>query len=163
MPACKEITQILGHGHTAHPKPKDLVFQYRAIKMLRRQSCCVNPWTRLSRTKSYHRSPLLRSSYATVTDQTSYPDPGEKLCGFTLKRKIHAPELQLTALQLQHDGTGAEHLHIAREDRNNVFSIGFKTNPPDRTGVPHILEHTTLCGSKKFVDPNERGILSTPC
>jgi Zn-dependent M16 (insulinase) family peptidase len=40
-------------------------------------------------------------------------------------------------------------VHIARDDSNNVFSIGFKTNPPDATGVPHILEHTTLCGSQK--------------
>lgn len=61
------------------------------------------------------------------------------------------PELELTALHLQHDKTGAEYLHVARDDANNVFSIGFKTNPPDDTGVPHILEHTTLCGSEKFV------------
>ena len=39
---------------------------------------------------------------------------------------------------------------MARDDTNNVFSIGFKTNPPDNTGVPHILEHTTLCGSKRY-------------
>ncbi|CAK7563067.1 MAG: Mitochondrial presequence protease [Sporothrix epigloea] len=76
--------------------------------------------------------------------------PGEKLHGFTLLRTKHVPELELTALHLQHDKTGAEHLHIARDDSNNVFSIGFKTNPPDDTGVPHILEHTTLCGSEKY-------------
>lgn len=60
------------------------------------------------------------------------------------------PELELIAFQLQHDKTGADYLHIARDDSNNVFSIGFKTNPPDDTGVPHILEHTTLCGSEKY-------------
>ncbi|CAK7202369.1 Mitochondrial presequence protease [Sporothrix eucalyptigena] len=76
--------------------------------------------------------------------------PGEKLHGFTVLRTKHVPELELTALHLQHDKTGAEHLHIARDDSNNVFSIGFKTNPPDDTGVPHILEHTTLCGSEKY-------------
>jgi Zn-dependent M16 (insulinase) family peptidase len=59
------------------------------------------------------------------------------------------PELELTAVHLEHDQTGAQHLHVARNDANNVFSIGFKTNPPDATGVPHILEHTTLCGSEK--------------
>jgi presequence protease len=78
--------------------------------------------------------------------------PGDKLHGFTLLRTKHVPELELTALHLQHDQTGADYLHIAREDSNNVFSIGFKTNPPDDTGVPHILEHTTLCGSQKCVD-----------
>ena len=74
---------------------------------------------------------------------------GEKLHGFTLLRSKNVPELELTALHLQHDKTGADYLHVAREDKNNVFSIGFKTNPPDDTGVPHILEHTTLCGSEK--------------
>jgi len=60
------------------------------------------------------------------------------------------PELELTALHLEHDRTGADYLHIARQDANNVFSIAFKTNPPDATGVPHILEHTTLCGSRRY-------------
>ncbi|QYS94680.1 Mitochondrial presequence protease [Trichoderma simmonsii] len=86
----------------------------------------------------------------TVTDLALYPKPGSKLHGFTLVRAKHVPELELTALQLQHDKTGADYLHIARDDTNNVFSIGFKTNPPDDTGVPHILEHTTLCGSDKY-------------
>ncbi|CBX97173.1 similar to presequence protease [Plenodomus lingam JN3] len=81
---------------------------------------------------------------------SSFPNVGEKLHGFTLKRVKQVPELELTALHLEHDKTGADYLHIAREDANNVFSIGFKTNPPDATGVPHILEHTTLCGSQKY-------------
>lgn len=67
-----------------------------------------------------------------------------------MKRSQHVPELELTALHLEHDKTGAQHLHIAREDKNNVFAIGFKTNPPDHTGVPHILEHLVLCGSEKY-------------
>ncbi|KAK4127889.1 hypothetical protein N657DRAFT_566291 [Parathielavia appendiculata] len=85
-----------------------------------------------------------------ATDLSQLPKVGEKLHGFTLLRTKHVPELELTALHLRHDKTGAEHLHIARDDSNNVFSIGFKTNPPDDTGVPHILEHTTLCGSEKY-------------
>lgn len=93
--------------------------------------------------------PSGRHSYATITDLSNYPKPGEQLHGFTFKRTKHVPELQLTAFHLQHEKTGAEYLHVAREDKNNVFSIGFKTNPPDDTGVPHILEHTTLCGSEK--------------
>jgi len=85
-----------------------------------------------------------------VTDLGLFPKVGEKLHGFTLVRSKHVPELELTALHLQHDKTGADYLHIARDDSNNVFSIGFKTNPPDDTGIPHILEHTTLCGSEKY-------------
>lgn len=90
-----------------------------------------------------------RRCYAAVTHVDNFPQVGEQLHGFTLKRVKQVPELELTALHLQHDKTGAEYLHIAREDANNVFSIGFKTNPPDATGVPHILEHTTLCGSER--------------
>ncbi|KAL1591561.1 Mitochondrial presequence protease [Paraconiothyrium brasiliense] len=93
---------------------------------------------------------LLRRGYAAVTDPSSLPQVGEQLHGFTLKRVKQVPELELTALELHHDKTGAQYLHIARDDANNVFSIGFKTNPPDDTGVPHILEHTTLCGSEKY-------------
>lgn len=77
---------------------------------------------------------------------------GAVLHGFSLKRKKHVPELQLTAFHLNHEKTGAEYLHVARDDKNNVFSIGFKTNPPNATGVPHILEHTTLCGSEKYFE-----------
>lgn len=85
---------------------------------------------------------------ASLTDAQQY-QPGETLHGFTFKRTKYVPELQLTASSLEHEKTGAEYLHIARDDKNNVFSVGFKTNPPDDTGVPHILEHTTLCGSQK--------------
>ncbi|KAH6636865.1 Metalloenzyme, LuxS/M16 peptidase-like protein [Chaetomium tenue] len=95
------------------------------------------------------RSTATRAARA-ATDLSQLPKTGEKLHGFTLLRTKHVPELELTALHLRHDKTGAEHLHIARDDSNNVFSIGFKTNPPDDTGIPHILEHTTLCGSEKY-------------
>jgi Zn-dependent M16 (insulinase) family peptidase len=76
---------------------------------------------------------------------------GERLHGFTVQQRKHVAELHLTAILLKHDKTGADYLHVARDDKNNVFSIGFKTNPPDATGVPHILEHTTLCGSERLV------------
>ncbi|KAK5173600.1 Mitochondrial presequence protease [Saxophila tyrrhenica] len=91
-----------------------------------------------------------RRSYASVTDLERLPKQGAQLHGFTLQRTKHVPELELSALHFQHDKTGADYLHVARDDQNNVFSIGFKTNPPDATGVPHILEHVTLCGSEKY-------------
>ncbi|KAF2280939.1 uncharacterized protein EI97DRAFT_14650 [Westerdykella ornata] len=91
-----------------------------------------------------------RRGYAAVAGISDLPKVGEQLHGFTVKRVKQVPELELTALHLVHDKTGAEYLHIARDDSNNVFSIGFKTNPPDDTGVPHILEHTTLCGSERY-------------
>ncbi|TKA71878.1 hypothetical protein B0A55_06336 [Friedmanniomyces simplex] len=102
----------------------------------------VAPYTRALRLPSRRR-------YASVTDLSSLPQ-GSNIHGFTLQRTKQIPALELTALHFQHDRTGADCLHLAREDRNNVFSIGFKTNPPDATGVPHILEHVTLCGSENF-------------
>lgn len=86
---------------------------------------------------------------STVTSLESFPGVGEKLHGFTVQEKKHVPELHLTAVRLTHDKTDADYMHVAKDDQNNVFGIGFKTNPPDATGVPHILEHTTLCGSEK--------------
>ena len=97
------------------------------------------------------RRPSSRCGYATVLNSEDGPKAGDTIHGFTLKRTKHVPELELTAFHLEHDTTGAEYLHVARDDKNNVFSIGFKTNPPDDTGVPHILEHTTLCGSHRLV------------
>ena len=93
---------------------------------------------------------LSRRRYASVTDVQAYPKPGENIHGFTLEQIKYVPELHLTALRLKHEKTGAEYLHVARDDKNNVFAINFKTNPIDRTGLPHILEHVTLCGSEKY-------------
>ncbi|QEU62120.1 Cym1 [Kluyveromyces lactis] len=92
-------------------------------------------------------------NYATKYAQSrvlrKYP-VGGVFHGYEVKRLLPVPELKLTAVDLLHNQTGSQHLHIDRDDNNNVFSIGFKTNPPDSTGVPHILEHTTLCGSHKY-------------
>lgn len=90
-----------------------------------------------------------RRHFATVTELQKLPKIGDTLQGFTLQDAKHVPELELTALHFRHDKTDAEYLHVARDDKNNAFSIGFKTNPPDATGVPHILEHVTLCASEK--------------
>jgi len=105
----------------------------------------VAPYTRALRLSRA----ITRRNYASVTDLSRLPQPGARLHGFTLQRTRHVPELELSVLHFQHDKTGADYLHVARDDKNNVFSIGFKTNPPDATGVPHILEHVTLCGSEK--------------
>lgn len=51
---------------------------------------------------------------------------------------------------LRHKKSGARVAVLSNEDDNKVFYIGFRTPPMDETGVPHIIEHTTLCGSEKF-------------
>uniref|UniRef100_A0A8C4IA78 Pitrilysin metalloproteinase 1 n=1 Tax=Dicentrarchus labrax TaxID=13489 RepID=A0A8C4IA78_DICLA len=76
--------------------------------------------------------------------------PGEKIHGFTVREVVAVPDLFLTAVKLTHDKTGAQYLHAARDDSNNLFSVQFRTTPMDSTGVPHILEHTVLCGSERY-------------
>jgi len=75
---------------------------------------------------------------------------GNILHGFEVKEVSNIEELFLTAIRLEHMTTGAEYLHLVRDDSNNVFCIGFRTTPMDSTGLPHILEHTTLCGSERY-------------
>lgn len=75
---------------------------------------------------------------------------GQRIHGYTVKKTQHIPELSLNAIHLENDTTTSQHLHLSTKDTNNVFSIAFKTNPPDSTGTPHILEHITLCGSKSY-------------
>ena len=50
----------------------------------------------------------------------------------------------------RHLQSGARHLHLASKDDNNAFLVAFRTFPEDSTGVAHILEHVTLCGSAAF-------------
>lgn len=75
---------------------------------------------------------------------------GSQIHGYVIERVESVAEFNLVAVALQHQLTGSKHLHIDRADNNNAFSIIFKTNTPNNTGLPHILEHTTLCGSEKY-------------
>lgn len=59
-------------------------------------------------------------------------------------------DVQSDGFILRHKKSGARIAVLSNNDDNKVFYIGFRTPPEDETGVPHIIEHTTLCGSKKF-------------
>ena len=65
-------------------------------------------------------------------------------------RSERIDSLNLTLQEFQHIKTGALHYHMEAENTENVFLVGFRTVPMDSTGVAHILEHTALCGSKKY-------------
>lgn len=69
---------------------------------------------------------------------------------FELIHEQDIPELKTGAKLLHHIKTGARLLSLSNEDENKVFGITFRTPPIDSTGVPHILEHSVLCGSRKF-------------
>ncbi len=69
---------------------------------------------------------------------------------YDLLQQIKIEELQSLAYYLKHKKSGARVVVLENEDENKVFSIGFRTPPSDSTGVPHILEHSVLCGSTKY-------------
>lgn len=70
--------------------------------------------------------------------------------GFLLVSHQDISELRIAASLYRHERTGAELLSLQVDDPNKVFCITFKTPPSDSTGVPHILEHAVLCGSRKY-------------
>lgn len=69
---------------------------------------------------------------------------------FQLVSKEYIEELKAEAYLLAHKKTGAHLFYVAANDDNKVFSVSFRTPPKDSTGVAHILEHSVLCGSRKF-------------
>lgn len=74
----------------------------------------------------------------------------EQLQAYELIEERQIAELNSTGYYLKHRKTGAKVCLLSNEDENKVFYIGFRTPAPDDTGVPHILEHSVLCGSKEF-------------
>jgi Zn-dependent M16 (insulinase) family peptidase len=73
-----------------------------------------------------------------------------KTLAFEMVREERIPEINSLARLYTHRKTGAEVLSLINDDENKVFGITFKTPPEDSTGVAHILEHSVLCGSRKY-------------
>ena len=70
--------------------------------------------------------------------------------GFKVIETSFVEEVHSQAYILEHLYSGARLLYLANDDDNKVFSIAFRTPPADDTGVAHILEHSSLCGSRKY-------------
>ena len=70
--------------------------------------------------------------------------------GFQLLKEQEIKEFKTLAKVFRHSKTGAELLSLTTNDENKVFGITFRTPPSDSTGVAHILEHSVLCGSRKY-------------
>ncbi|MCW8885521.1 MAG: insulinase family protein, partial [Motiliproteus sp.] len=69
---------------------------------------------------------------------------------FQLLRTETIDSLGVAVSEYEHSATGAKHFHIDADNEENVFLVALRTIPTDSTGVAHILEHTALCGSKRF-------------
>ena len=74
----------------------------------------------------------------------------DKLQTYDLLQQRTLQDLDSEGYLLRHKKSGAHVLLMENQDENKVFSIGFRTPTKDSTGVPHILEHSVLCGSKNF-------------
>ncbi|KAJ3020456.1 Mitochondrial presequence protease [Thoreauomyces humboldtii] len=123
--------------------------------------CARRRRTQLSPAFSHSSSSRILRSFATASSSAQQPpsatpslatdlQAGAVLHGFQVQRVQRVPEFDLTAVQLKHQKTGAHYMHVFKDDTNNVFNVGFHTPVTDSTGVPHILEHTTLCGSERY-------------
>ncbi|MDQ6975979.1 MAG: insulinase family protein [Mariprofundaceae bacterium] len=78
------------------------------------------------------------------------PEKPETMAAFAFQRSTRIDTLNVVLQEFVHAKTGAVHIHLATDDPQNAFLVGFRTVPEDSTGVAHILEHTALCGSRKF-------------
>lgn len=74
----------------------------------------------------------------------------EEYCGFIVDGVTAIEEVELLVYELTHKPSGAEVIHIATDEIENLFSICFKTYPNHNKGVAHVLEHTVLCGSRLY-------------
>lgn len=74
----------------------------------------------------------------------------EDLDAYEVLEKREISDIGSMGYLLRHKKTGARIALLSNDDENKVFYIGFRTPPADSTGVPHIIEHTVLCGSREF-------------
>ena len=72
------------------------------------------------------------------------------MTNYELIQQKELKDLKSEGYLLRHKKSGARVLLMENDDENKVFTIGFRTPPEDSTGLPHILEHSVLCGSKNF-------------
>lgn len=75
---------------------------------------------------------------------------GDIVHGFRVGSMSHIEEVSSDAYLLEHVKSGARLLYLANDDDNKVFYICFRTTPDNSKGTPHIMEHSTLCGSRKY-------------
>jgi Zn-dependent M16 (insulinase) family peptidase len=93
----------------------------------------------------------MQSSGANTTaSSATTPAAAQAAPSFIFKRSRFLPTLNLTVEEYAHRVTGATHFHLASDNPENVFLVALRTVPMDSTGVAHILEHTALCGSRRF-------------
>jgi len=72
------------------------------------------------------------------------------LYGFKFVKEVDVSEINSKVILYRHIKTGTELMSVINDDENKVFGVTFRTPPSDSTGLPHIMEHSVLCGSRKY-------------
>jgi len=85
-----------------------------------------------------------------TAQKSSLSQVGDSYQGFKLVKTQAIPEIKVTLRELVHEASGAHVIHLGNDDPENLFCLSFRTLPDTSNGVAHILEHTVLCGSKKY-------------
>ena len=140
----------------AIPSSSKTLRPIRAVTSIASRSSWVRGTTFSRPTNNYASTPMpspltpkmvaATGGPATATDRSI----GDVVHGFRLTREDFVPEIgSLTRLWV-HTKTGTELLSVINDDENKTFGVVLRTPPDDSTGVPHILEHSVLCGSDKY-------------
>jgi len=95
-------------------------------------------------------SHTLARHFASRSRPTYSFSPSQSIYGFTLEKQEHIPLFDMTCYQLLHNKTKARYFHIDSSNTDNAFAVLFRTPPTNNTGICHILEHLSLCGSKQY-------------
>ena len=97
---------------------------------------------------------LSLAAFSGPTENGTLPSVGDVVEGFCVKEIRDIPSIGATAVLFEHEKTGAGLLYIANEDINRAFDLTFFTEAVDNTGLPHVFEHATLSGSRKYPSQN---------
>lgn len=106
---------------------------------------CSTP-AKIRRSTHSSLSMVAAAGTATVTSRNI----GDIVHNFRLMREDAVSEIASTTRLWEHVKTGTQLLSVLNEDENKTFGVVLRTPPSDSTGVPHILEHSVLCGSQKY-------------
>ncbi|KAL6963987.1 Homeobox protein PKNOX1, variant 2 [Sarracenia purpurea var. burkii] len=153
---CTRFFARSSHKLTRFSSLSSIPRRHRSIlnrSLLRHHLRLISTSSRPSLQLRRHFSSLSPRAVATSPTQPSPvgagDDVAEKL-GFEKVSEQFIEECKSRAVLYKHKKTGAEIMSVTTDDENKVFGIVFRTPPKDSTGIPHILEHSVLCGSRKY-------------
>ena len=111
---------------------------------------CAIIFSSLAKTLAFPTLFHLHQGKRMISDPHFLGKAGDTHADFIVTKCVPLPELNCILRELQHLPTGAQVMHIGNDDPENLFCLSFQTFPSNSNGAAHILEHTVLCGSRRF-------------